>query len=96
MYAIRSYYEKLFGYESLVYATAAIGLLSFTVWLHHFFPMGSSANVNAFFGIATRIIAAPTGVKVLDWLFTMYRGRLSFHPSMLWTIGFMVTFVIVV
>jgi len=86
--------KRLFGYASLVYATAAIGLLSFTVWLHHFFTMGSSANVNAFFGIATMIIAVPTGVKVLDWLFTMYRGRLSFHPSMLWTIGFMVTFVI--
>jgi cytochrome o ubiquinol oxidase subunit 1 len=64
------------------------------VWLHHFFTMGSSANVNAFFGIATMVIAVPTGVKVLDWLFTMYRGSLRFHPSMLWTIGFIVTFVI--
>jgi|RhiMetdeSRZDD1v2_1073273.scaffolds.fasta_scaffold05303_16 cytochrome o ubiquinol oxidase subunit 1 len=86
--------KRLFGYESLVYATAAIALLSFTVWLHHFFTMGSSANVNAFFGIATMIIAVPTGVKVFDWLFTMYRGRIHFHPSMLWTLGFIVTFVI--
>ena len=86
--------KRLFGYASLVYATAAIGLLSFTVWLHHFFTMGSSANVNAFFGIMTMIIAVPTGVKVFDWLFTMYRGRIEMSVPMLWTIGFIVTFVI--
>jgi cytochrome o ubiquinol oxidase subunit 1 len=86
--------KRLFGYASLVYATAAIALLSFTVWLHHFFTMGSSANVNAFFGIATMVIAVPTGVKVFDWLLTLYRGRIEFHPSMLWTLGFIVTFVI--
>lgn len=86
--------KRLFGYESLVYATAAIAILSFTVWLHHFFTMGSSANVNAFFGIATMVIAVPTGVKVFDWLFTMYRGHIVFHPSMYWTMGFMVTFVV--
>ena len=86
--------KRLFGYESLVYATAAIAILSFTVWLHHFFTMGSSANVNAFFGITTMIIAVPTGVKVFNWLLTMYRGRITFHPSMLWTVGFIVTFVI--
>ncbi|MEM6580955.1 MAG: cytochrome o ubiquinol oxidase subunit I [Pseudomonadota bacterium] len=86
--------KKLFGYESLVYATAVIGLLSFTVWLHHFFTMGAGANVNAIFGIATMIIAVPTGVKVFDWLFTMYRGRITFSPEMYWTIGFIVTFVI--
>ncbi|WP_419913505.1 cytochrome o ubiquinol oxidase subunit I [Hoeflea sp.] len=86
--------KRLFGYDSLVYATGCIGILSFTVWLHHFFTMGSSANVNAFFGIATMVIAVPTGVKVFDWLFTMFRGRIVFHPSMYWTIGFIVTFVI--
>ena len=86
--------KSLFGYKSLVYATAAIAILSFTVWLHHFFTMGSSANVNAFFGITTMIIAVPTGVKVFNWLLTMYRGRIDFHPSMMWTIGFMITFVI--
>jgi cytochrome o ubiquinol oxidase subunit 1 len=86
--------KRLFGYESLVYATAAIAILSFTVWLHHFFTMGSSPNVNAFFGITTMVIAVPTGVKVFNWLLTMYRGRIDFHPSMMWTIGFMVTFVI--
>jgi cytochrome o ubiquinol oxidase subunit 1 len=86
--------KPLFGYASLVYATAAITILSFTVWLHHFFTMGSSANVNAAFGIATMIIAVPTGVKVFNWLFTMYRGRIRFHPAMLWAVGFIVTFVI--
>jgi cytochrome o ubiquinol oxidase subunit 1 len=86
--------KRLFGYESLVYATMAIALLSFTVWLHHFFTMGSSANVNAFFGITTMVIAVPTGVKVFNWLLTMYRGRITFHPSMLWTVGFIATFVI--
>ncbi len=86
--------KRLFGYESLVYATAAIAILSFTVWLHHFFTMGSSANVNAFFGVTTMIIAVPTGVKVFNWLLTMYRGRIDFHPSMMWSIGVIVTFVI--
>lgn len=86
--------KPLFGYASLVYATAAIGILSFTVWLHHFFTMGASANVNAAFGIATMVIAVPTGVKVFDWLFTMYHGRVRFTAPMLWTLGLIVTFVI--
>jgi cytochrome o ubiquinol oxidase subunit 1 len=86
--------KRLFGYTSLVLATMAIGLLSFTVWLHHFFTMGPSADVNSFFGIMTTIIAVPTGVKVFDWLLTMYQGRIIFKPTMLFTIGFLVTFVI--
>jgi len=86
--------KPLFGYKSMVYATAAIGVLSFLVWLHHFFTMGSGADVNAFFGIATMIISVPTGVKLFNWLFTMYRGRVRFTVPVLWTIGFMVTFVI--
>lgn len=86
--------RRLFGYTSLVYATCAIAVLSFSVWLHHFFTMGSSANVNAFFGIMTMIIAVPTGVKVFDWLFTMYRGRIRFSVAMMYTIAFIVTFVI--
>jgi cytochrome o ubiquinol oxidase subunit 1 len=86
--------RRLFGYTSLVYATCAIAFLSFTVWLHHFFTMGSSANVNATFGIATMIIAVPTGVKVFDWLFTMFRGRIVFSVPMMYTIAFIVTFVI--
>ena len=86
--------KRLFGYESMVYASIAIAVLSFMVWLHHFFTMGAGANVNAFFGIATMIIAIPTGVKVFNWIFTFYRGRIEFTTPVLWTIGFIVTFCI--
>jgi cytochrome o ubiquinol oxidase subunit 1 len=86
--------KPLFGYKSMVYATASIGILSFFVWLHHFFTMGSGANVNAFFGIMTSIISIPTGVKLFNWLFTMFRGRIRYHTATLWTIGFMVTFAV--
>ncbi|VVE88860.1 Cytochrome bo(3) ubiquinol oxidase subunit 1 [Pandoraea bronchicola] len=86
--------KKLFGYKSMVYATAAIMVLSFLVWAHHFFTMGSGASVNAFFGIATMIISIPTGVKIFNWLFTMYRGRVQMTVPVLWTLGFIVTFVI--
>ena len=87
-------HKRLFGYASMVYATVVITVLSYVVWLHHFFTMGSGASVNAFFGITTMIISIPTGAKIFNWLFTMYRGRISFEVPMLWTIGFMVTFVI--
>jgi cytochrome o ubiquinol oxidase subunit 1 len=86
--------KPLFGYRSMVIATLAICLLSFTVWLHHFFTMGAGADVNGFFGIASMLIAIPTGVKIYNWLFTMYGGRVRFDSPMLWAIGFMVTFVI--
>lgn len=86
--------KKLFGYATMVWATVAITVLSFIVWLHHFFTMGAGPDVNAFFGIATMIIAIPTGVKVFNWLFTMYEGRVTFATPMLWTIGFLTTFVI--
>ena len=86
--------KPLFGYRSMVYAVSVITLLSFCVWLHHFFTMGAGADVNAFFGIATMIIAVPTGVKVFNWLFTMYGGRVRMSVPMLWTLGFIVTFVI--
>jgi cytochrome o ubiquinol oxidase subunit 1 len=86
--------KPLFGYRSMVLATLAICVLSFTVWLHHFFTMGAGANVNAFFGIMSMIIAIPTGVKVFNWLFTLYQGRARFEVPVLWSIGFMVTFVI--
>ncbi len=86
--------KRLFGYRSLVYATVVITLLSFSVWLHHFFTMGASPDVNAFFGITTMIIAVPTGVKIFNWLFTLYRGRVRLSVPMLFTIGFIVTFVI--
>jgi cytochrome o ubiquinol oxidase subunit 1 len=86
--------KPLFGYRSMVLATMAICVLSFMVWLHHFFTMGAGANVNAFFGIATMIIAIPTGVKVFNWLFTMYGGSIRFTAPVYWSIGFIVTFVI--
>ena len=86
--------KRLFGYASMVYATIVITILSYLVWLHHFFTMGSGASVNSFFGITTMIISIPTGAKIFNWLFTMYRGRIKFEVPMLWTVGFMVTFVI--
>jgi len=85
--------KPLFGYRSMVAATMVICILSYTVWLHHFFTMGASANVNAFFGITSMIIAVPTGVKIFNWLFTMYGGRIRFTVPVLWTIGFMVSFI---
>ena len=86
--------KPLFGYRSMVMATMAICILAFMVWLHHFFTMGAGADVNAVFGVATMIIAVPTGVKVFNWLFTMYGGRIVYSVPMLWAIGFMVTFVL--
>ncbi|MCB8880250.1 cytochrome o ubiquinol oxidase subunit I [Acidisoma cellulosilytica] len=86
--------KRLFAYTSMVWATVSITVLSFVVWLHHFFTMGSGADVNAFFGISTMVIAIPTGVKIFNWLFTMYGGRVRYEPAMLWTVGFMVTFTI--
>lgn len=86
--------KKLFGYTSMVYALGAIGFLSFLVWLHHFFTMGAGPNVNAFFGIMTMVIAVPTGVKVFNWLFTMYRGKVYLTTPMKWFLGFVVTFTI--
>jgi cytochrome o ubiquinol oxidase subunit 1 len=86
--------KRLFGYTSMVWAMMAIVFLSFTVWLHHFFTMGAGADVNTFFGIMTMVIAIPTGVKVFNWLFTMYRGRITFATPMLWFMGFVTTFTI--
>ncbi|MCB1114985.1 MAG: cytochrome o ubiquinol oxidase subunit I [Chlamydiia bacterium] len=85
--------KKLFGYTSMVWAIGVITFLSFIVWLHHFFTMGAGANVNAFFGIMTMVIAVPTGVKVFNWLFTMYRGKVKFTSAMLWFLGFVIFFV---
>jgi cytochrome o ubiquinol oxidase subunit I len=85
--------KPLFGYRSMVFATLAICILSFTVWLHHFFTMGAGANVNAVFGIASMLIAIPTGVKIFNWMFTMYGGRVRFTAAMHWALGFVVTFV---
>jgi cytochrome o ubiquinol oxidase subunit 1 len=84
--------KKLAGYTSMVLAIWAIVFLSFLVWLHHFFTMGAGADVNAFFGIMTAVIAVPTGVKIFNWLCTMYRGRIRFTSPMLWFTGFVVLF----
>lgn len=84
--------KRLFGYVSMVWALLIITLLSFIVWLHHFFTMGAGANVNAFFGIMTMLIAIPTGVKVFNWLFTMYGGRIHFKTPLLWFLGFVFVF----
>ncbi|WP_421994629.1 cytochrome o ubiquinol oxidase subunit I [Roseococcus sp.] len=86
--------KRLFGYTSMVYATLVITILSYVVWLHHFFTMGSGASVNSFFGITTMVISIPTGAKLFNWLFTMYRGRIRFELPMMWTIAFMLTFVV--
>jgi cytochrome o ubiquinol oxidase subunit I len=86
--------KPLFGYRSMVIATMAICMLSFMVWLHHFFTMGAGADINGFFGVMSMVIAVPTGVKVFNWLFTMYGGRVRFNVPIYWALGFMVTFVI--
>jgi cytochrome o ubiquinol oxidase subunit 1 len=86
--------KRLFGYTSMVYATVVIMILSYLVWLHHFFTMGSGASVNAFFGISTMIISIPTGAKIFNWLFTMYHGRIRYELPMMWTVAFMLTFII--
>jgi cytochrome o ubiquinol oxidase subunit 1 len=86
--------KRLFGYTSMVYATVVIMVLSYLVWLHHFFTMGSGASVNSFFGISTMIISIPTGAKLFNWLFTMYKGRIRYELPMMWTISFMITFTI--
>ena len=84
--------KRLFGYTSMVWAIWAIVLLSFTVWLHHFFTMGSGSDVNGFFGIMTMVIAIPTGVKIFNWIFTMYRGRINFSSPMIYFMGFILLF----
>ncbi|WP_168123072.1 cbb3-type cytochrome c oxidase subunit I [Paenibacillus sp. HB172176] len=86
--------KKLFGYKSMVFALMSISFFSFFTWAHHFFTMGSGANVNAFFAVTTMLIAIPTGVKIFNWLFTMFRGKLSFPTPMLWTIAFIPCFIV--
>src|SRR6185369_12950207 len=86
--------KPLFGYRSMVVATMAICVLSFMVWLHHFFTMGAGADVNGFFGVMTMVIAIPTGVKMFNWLFTLYGGTVRFPVPMLWALGFIATFTI--
>ena len=86
--------KALFGYRSMVMATMAIATLSFAVWMHHFFTMGQNANINAVFGIASMLIGIPTGVKIYDWMWTMFRGRVRFTVPMIYSIGFIYLFVL--
>ena len=86
--------KPLFGYSSMVYATVVITILSYLVWLHHFFTMGAGPTVNSFFGIATMVISIPTGAKIFNWLFTMYKGDIRFELPMMWVVAFMLTFTV--
>ncbi|EIT87345.1 cytochrome aa3-600 quinol oxidase subunit I [Fictibacillus macauensis ZFHKF-1] len=86
--------KTLFGYKAMVWAMVIIAAYSFMVWVHHFFTMGSGALVNSVFSITTMIIGIPTGIKIFNWLFTMYKGRISFTTPMLWSLGFIINFVI--
>jgi len=86
--------KRLFGYVSMVWALALIAILSFIVWLHHFFTMGASPAVNAFFSITTMVIAIPTGVKIFNWLFTKFRGKVHFTSPMLWFFAFLLNFTV--
>ncbi|MCW1919831.1 cytochrome o ubiquinol oxidase subunit I [Rhodobacter sp. KR11] len=86
--------KRLFGYTSMVYATVCITILSYVVWLHHFFTMGSGASVNSFFGITTMVISIPTGAKLFNWIFTIYQGRVRYDLPMMWLMAFMLTFVV--
>ncbi|MFD2331319.1 cbb3-type cytochrome c oxidase subunit I [Cohnella sp. GCM10020058] len=86
--------KRLFGYGSMVFALMSISIFSFFTWAHHFFTMGSGANVNAFFAVTTMIIAIPTGVKIFNWLFTMYKGKITFELPMLWTMAFIPCFIV--
>jgi cytochrome o ubiquinol oxidase subunit I len=86
--------KPLFGYRSMVAATLFICIVSMMVWLHHFFTMGAGPAVNTFFGIASSVIAVGTGVKIYNWIFTMYGGRVRLAVPMLWSMGFIFTFII--
>jgi len=84
--------KKLFGYASMVYATASIAILSFIVWAHHMFATGMPVTGQLFFMYATMLIAVPTGVKIFNWLATMWRGSMTFEVPMLWAVGFIFVF----
>ena len=82
--------KPLFGYMTMAAASIAIGGVSWSVWLHHFFTMGAGPGVNSFFSIASMLVGIPTGVKVFNWAFTLYRGRIRFDLPMLWALGALV------
>jgi len=84
--------NQISGYVSMVWAAIMITVLSYLVWLHHFFTMGAGANVNSFFGIVTMFIAIPSGVQVFNWILTMFKGRVQFQSPMYWFVGFLILF----
>ncbi len=86
--------KPLFGYASMVYAAAAIAIVSFIVWAHHMFTTGMPVTAQLFFMYATMLVAVPTGVKVFNWIATMWRGSLTFEPAMLFAVGFIWVFTI--
>ena len=86
--------KRLFGHQSMVWATGGIAFLSFLVWVHHFFTMGNGALINAFFSITTMLIGIPTGVKLFNWLFTLYQGRITFESPMLFALAFIPNFLL--
>jgi cytochrome c oxidase subunit 1 len=86
--------KKLFGYTAMVYATAMIGILGFVVWMHHMFTTGAPYEAQLFFMYATMLVAVPTGIKVFNWVATIYRGSISFETPMLFALGFLVMFTI--
>lgn len=86
--------KRLFGYSAMVVSMVSIAILSFVVWVHHFFTMGAGPGVNSFFGVSTMAIAVPTGVKLFNWLFTMHKGRIEYTSAMLWAVGFIPNFLI--
>ena len=86
--------KPLFGYQAMVYAIASIAFLSFIVWAHHMFTVGIPLGGQLFFMYATMLIAIPTGIKVFNWVFTMWEGSMSFETPMLFAIGFVIMFTI--
>jgi cytochrome c oxidase subunit 1 len=86
--------KPLFGYQAMVYATAAIAFLSFIVWAHHMFTVGMPLGGEIYFMFATMLISIPTGVKVFNWVSTMWRGSLTFEAPMLWSVAFVILFTI--
>ncbi|WDL98296.1 cbb3-type cytochrome c oxidase subunit I [Alicyclobacillus sp. ALC3] len=86
--------KRIFGYTSMVTSLLLISVISYFVWAHHFFTMGAGADVNTFFAIASMLVGIPTGVKVFNWLFTMYQGRIRLTLPMYWTLAFIPTFAI--
>ncbi|MGF2248513.1 cbb3-type cytochrome c oxidase subunit I, partial [Bordetella pertussis] len=86
--------KRLFGHQSMIWATAGIAFLSFLVWVHHFFTMGNGALINSFFSISTMLIGVPTGVKLFNWLLTLYKGRITFESPMLFSLAFIPNFLL--